>query len=72
MLTIDQLARDLYTVTSRADALALLNRASRVVGVPHDRPLRSGELRLVCDSLAAEGGPIQQIAESIALHAGAA
>ena len=70
--TIDQLARDLCTVTSRADALALVNRASRVTGVPNDRRLRIGELRLVCDALAAEGGSIRYVANQIALRAGGA
>ena len=70
--TIDQLARDLSTVTSRADAQAMVNRASRVAGVPHDRRLRIGELRLVCDTLAAEGGSIEHVVHQIALRAGAA
>ena len=70
--TIDQLTRDLCSVTSRADAQALLNRASRVAGVPQNRHLRLGELRIVCDALAAEGGSIQYVANQIALRAGAA
>jgi len=70
--TIDQLARDLSTVTSRADARAMVNRASRVAGVPHDRRLLMGELRLVCATLAAEGGSIEHVVHQIALRAGAA
>jgi len=68
-LTLDHLAAEIRTVTSQSDARALVNRASRVAGVPHDRALELRELLLVCSALAAEGGLIQQIAESIATRA---
>ncbi len=70
--TMDQLTRDLCSVTSRADAQALMNRAARVTGVPRGRRLHVGELRLVCDALAAEGGSIHHVAKQIALRAGVA
>lgn len=69
MLTIEQLAAELGLVTSGSDARAVLNRASRVAGVPQDRVLQREELLRVCAALAAEGGMIQEIAESIAAEA---
>lgn len=68
-LTIDELAAELGLVTSGSDARAVLNRASRVAGVPRDRALQHEELLRVCAALAAEGGMIQEIAESIAARA---
>lgn len=68
-LTINDLATELGTVTSAADARAVVNRASRVAGVRSDRPLEMRELLRVCEALAAEGGMIQQMAEMIATRA---
>jgi hypothetical protein len=65
-LSINDLSRELGKVTSRSDARALLNRAARVVGVAPNRPLELKELLMVCQSLAAEGGAIQTVAEQIA------
>lgn len=65
--SIDDLSRELVKVTSGPDARALLNRAARVVGVPPDRPLDLSELLMVCQSLAAEGGAVQSLAEQIAM-----
>jgi hypothetical protein len=67
--TIDELATHIGTVTSGSDARAVLNRASRVAGVPNNRALELEELLRVCAALAAEGGMIQQVAESIASDA---
>ncbi|RLT28366.1 MAG: hypothetical protein DWI48_00970 [Chloroflexi bacterium] len=67
--TIEELADHIKVVTSSSDARAVLNRASRVAGVPQDRTLELEELLRVCAALAAEGGMIQQIAESIASDA---
>jgi len=69
MLTIEELAAQIRGVTSGSDTRAVLNRASRVAGVPHDRALERDELLRVCAALAAEGGMIQEIAESIAARA---
>lgn len=66
-LSIDDLTRELGRVTSRSDARALLNRAARVAGVAPNRPLDIKELLMVCQSLAAEGGAIQTVAEEIAV-----
>lgn len=68
-LTLEELAIELGTVTSAADARAVVNRASRIVGAPDNRPLEMQELVLVCQALAAEGGMIQQLAETIATKA---
>ncbi len=57
VLSIDELTAEIRTVTSGSDARAVVNRASRVAGVPNDRPL---------EALAVEGGLIQEIAELIA------
>ena len=65
-LSMDDLARRLGTVTSRSDARAVISRASRITRAPHNRPLAVEELLSVCTALAAEGGAIQQLAESIA------
>jgi len=65
-MTLDELQAELGTVTSRADARAVLNRAARVAGVGTDRPLAMEELLLVLEALAAEGGMVQQLAETIA------
>lgn len=69
MLTIEELAAEIGVVTSGSDARAVLNRASRVAGVPQNRALQHEELLRVCAALAAEGGMIQEIAESIAARA---
>ncbi len=66
VLSIDELTAEIGTVTSGPDARAVVNRASRVAGVPHDRPLEALELLQVCEALAVEGGLIQEIAELIA------
>lgn len=66
-LSIDDLSRELGKVTSRSDARALLNRAARVAGVAPSRPLNLKELLMVCQSLAAEGGAIQAVADQIAV-----
>ncbi len=64
--TVDDLYRELGRVTSRADARAVLNRAARVAGVASDRALDLKQMLMVCTALAAEGGPIQALAEQIA------
>jgi hypothetical protein len=69
VLTIDELAAHIGVVTSSSDARAVLNRASRVAGVPQNRALELDELLRVCAALSAEGGMIQEIAESIASDA---
>ncbi len=66
VLSIDELTAEIRTVTSGSDARAVVNRASRVAGVPNDRPLEALELLQVCEALAVEGGLIQEIAELIA------
>ncbi|HJM88533.1 MAG TPA: hypothetical protein QF624_02760 [Dehalococcoidia bacterium] len=68
-LTLDQLALQLAGVTSTSDARAVVNRASRIAGVPDNRALNAFELLKVCQALTAEGGVIQQMAESIATSA---
>ena len=68
-LSTDDLEHTLHRVTSRSDARAMINRAARVAGVATDRPLAVGELLLVCEALAAEGGAIQELAETIAIRA---
>ena len=66
VVTIEQLTAELRSVTSGSDARAVVNRASRVAGVPHNRALDRMELLRVCEALAAEGGLIQEIAQLIA------
>ena len=68
-LTTDDLLTALDGVTSRSDARAMISRAARVAGVPTGRPLEVRELLMVCEALAAEGGAIQQLAESVATRA---
>ncbi len=69
MLTLDQLMLELEAVTSESDARAVVNRASRIAGAPDHRPLAVQELLRVCQALTAEGGMIQQVAETIATRA---
>jgi hypothetical protein len=68
-ITIDELTAEIRAVTSGSDARAVVNRASRVAGVPHNRALQRTELLRVCAALAAEGGLIQELAEGIASRA---
>jgi hypothetical protein len=68
-MTTDDLLAALDGVTSRSDARAMISRAVRVAGVATGRPLAVRELLLVCEALAAEGGVIQQTAESVAMRA---
>lgn len=68
-MTTDDLLAELGGVTSRSDARAMISRAARVAGVPTGRPLEVRQLLMVCDALAAEGGVIQALAESVATRA---
>lgn len=68
-LTTDDLLAELGGVTSRSDARAMISRAARVAGVPTGRPLEVRQLLMVCEALAAEGGAIQTLAESVATRA---
>ena len=68
-LTLKELTTEIGMVTSASDARAVVNRASRVAGVPDNRQLEVRELLRVCQALAAEGGMVQQLAELIALRA---
>lgn len=68
-ITLDQLKVELSAVTSASDARAVVNRASRIAGVPSNRPLDVNELMLVLSALSAEGGMIQDIAQGIAAAA---
>lgn len=68
-LTARDLANELLTVTSSSDARAVVNRATRIVGVPDDRPLQMRELLQMCEAMAAEGGLVQEVAELIARRA---
>lgn len=68
-ITLDQLKIELSAVTSASDARAVVNRASRIAGVPNNRPLDVNELMLVLSALSAEGGMIQDIAQGIAAAA---
>ena len=65
-ITLDQLTVKLSAVTSASDAQAIVNRASRIAGVPSSRPLDVDELTLVLSALSAEGGMIEQLAQAIA------
>lgn len=68
-ITLDQLMIELGAVTSESDARAVVNRASRIAGTPDNRPLGVQELLRVCQALTAEGGMIQEVAETIATRA---
>jgi len=68
-ITIEDLTAEVRAVTSASDARAVVSRASRIAGVPDNRPLQTRELLRVCEALAAEGGLIQEIAEVIATRA---
>ena len=68
-MTTDDLLQALNQVTSTSDARALLSRAMRITGASHHRPLQLAELVQMCEALAIEGGPIQKVAESIAMAA---
>ena len=68
-LSTDDLLLELDGVTSRSDARAMISRAVRVAGVASGRPLEVRELLMVCEALAAEGGAIQRLAESVATRA---
>ena len=54
-LTLQELTTEIGMVTSASDARAVVNRASRVAGVPDNRQLEMRELLRVCQALAAEG-----------------
>ena len=64
-MTIHDVLALLTTVTSEADALALMSRAERVTGIPSRRVFSPPELQAVCDVLSAEGGKIAELAERI-------
>ncbi|MBM4416252.1 MAG: hypothetical protein FJ035_08470 [Chloroflexi bacterium] len=68
-ITIDEVAAAMRAVTSASDARAIVNRASRIAGVPSNHPLAVRKLLMVCEALTAEGGPVQQVAEVLAGHA---
>jgi len=66
-ITTDELLREIGLVSS--DARALLGRASRVAGVKRGQALEVSELLLLLEALASEGGPVQEIAETLARRA---
>ena len=68
-MTTDDLLQALTQVTSTSDARALVSRAMRITGVPNQRPLQLTELVQMCEALGVEGGPIQRLAETIAMAA---
>lgn len=68
-MTTDDLLQALTQVTSTSDARALVSRAMRITGVPNHRPLQLTELVQMCEALGVEGGPIQRLAETIAMAA---
>ena len=68
-LMLDQLALQLAGATSASDARAVVNCLSRIAGVPDNPALNAFEPLKVCQALTAEGGVIQQMAESIATSA---
>lgn len=68
-MTTDDLLQALNQVTSTADARAFLSRAVRVTGAPQHRSLQLSELVQMCEALAVEGGPVQKVAEGIAMAA---
>lgn len=68
-MTTDDLLQALTQVTSTSDARALVSRAMRITGVPNHRPLHLTELVQMCEALGVEGGPIQRLAEGIAMAA---
>jgi hypothetical protein len=65
-ITLDQLAVELSAVTPASDAQAIVNRAPRIAGVSGSRVLDVDELMLVLSALSAEGGLIEQLAQTIA------
>jgi len=56
----------LGVVASGREARVAIRRATKIVGVEADQPLKLRELVRICSALAAEDGVIQQLAEEIA------
>ena len=67
--TLDDIQSALGAVASRGRVRAAIRRATRITGAERERPLERRELIRLCSALAAEGGPIQQLAEEIATDA---
>lgn len=67
--TTDDLLRELTLVTSTSNARAMLGRASRVARVRRGPDLAPGEMLVLLEALATEGGAIQTVAEDIARRA---
>lgn len=65
----DEVLRALHAVTSDAHARAAVARALRVAGVRRGEQLDAEALLMLCTALAAEGGPVEQIAVEFARRA---
>lgn len=67
-----QAVAELTAALSRAlpadEATSLMRRALRVTGLTHARIITPDDTYALLCALAAEGGPVQEIAEYIAVH----
>ena len=65
---VADLALELASVTSTERALEIINRALRATGLRHATTIDEADMQRLLIAVAAEGGPIQQMAEQIAIH----
>ncbi len=65
---VADLSLELAGVTSAERALEIINRALRVTGLRHAITIDEADMQRLLVAIAAEGGPIQQMAEQIAIH----
>jgi hypothetical protein len=65
---IADLSLELASVTSAERAIEIINRALRATGLRHATTIDEADMQRLLVAIAAEGGPIQQMAEQIAIH----
>ena len=65
---VADLSLELASVTGTERALEIINRALRATGLTHATTISDAEMQNLLMAVAAEGGPIQQLAEQIAIH----
>ena len=65
---VADLSLELASVTSAERALEIINRALRSTGLRHATQIDEADMQRLLVAVAAEGGPIQLMAEQIAIN----
>lgn len=68
-MTMDELLGELSLVVPPRRARAILSRARRLIGLKQEDDIGTRDLLMILESVGAEGGALQEIAELLARRA---